>query len=340
MKTKKLLLMPIALITMCLLMTGCDIPGVNTNTGTDSPLTTDVTTISNFTVKREASGTDTNGYAYQEYSYTVYPEAATNLGVNASISFADDRADGASYLGATVNTTAQNFRITCYAAFDSVATVRIQATSGDAYADIVVNYRQKLATAGFDNSYTCNVGTETSLLWTNFSNGHYQLTGNSVYTIAETFTYTGLKQATLAAYSASSTLMVPYITQDSNYEGTVQDINLLLHTAVSNWLPWAKRDSGGSQSERDLFIYMEDALSQMTDNQKAVLATADSNDTIKITIPFASIESYYSTSQSTDLSYTVTGRYISFLLPSTIYHDYGVSRNIISLTPESNSIEF
>lgn len=337
MKHKKLLSVSLLMVGL-MTMTGCNVNNL-VDTGSDVDLPTTVTSISGINVKRMTSGVDTNGYAYQEYSYSVFPETASNLGMSVSVTFADSRTDGANYLGATVDTTNKTFRITCYAAFNSVATVRLQAIAGEAYADVQVDYRQKLATSTFDTNFTVGTTETTALYWHNFSTGHVTLTGGSVYTIPETFNYTGLKTSVLKV-SGGSKSFITGITQEPNYEAAVLDICDAFGIAIETWLSYSIKGSQGTQEEKDLYFHVGEAMEGLSDYEKGVLATAESGGLIKVGFTFATVEHYYSTSLANDLSFATTNNTLNFNIPSSIYTSYGVSRNIKQVTTETTNVYF
>lgn len=337
MKTKKMICLALTMVGL-MAMTGCNVNNL-VDTGNDVDLPTTVTSISGINVKRMSSGVDTNGFAYQEYSYSVFPETASNLGVSASVTFADARVDGANYLGVTVNTTNKTFKITCYAAFNSVATVRLKATSGDAYADIQVDYRQKLATSTFGTNFTVGNASTSALFWIDFSTGHNTLTGGSVFTIPETFTYTGLKSAVVKV-SGGSKSFVTGITQDSNYENAVIDICDAFGIAIETWLSYSVKGAQGTQEEKDLFFHVGEAMQGLSDYEKGVLATAESGGLIKVGFTCSTIEHYYSTSLDNNLSYSTANNNLDFYIPSSIYTPYGISRNIKQITTETTNVYF
>ena len=337
MKNKKIACIALTMVGL-MIMTGCNVNNL-VDTGSDVDLPTVVTSISGINVKRMSSGTDTNGFAYQEYSYSVFPETASNLGMSASVTFADSRTDGGNYLGVTVNTTNKTFRITCYAAFNSVATVRLQAIAGDAYADVQVDYRQKLATSTFDTNFTVGTTGTTALYWHNFSTGHVTLTGGSVYTIPETFTYMGLKSAVVKV-SGGSKSFVTGITQDLNYEAAVTDICDAFGVAIETWLSYSIYGSQATQEEQDLYYHVGEVMYGLSDYEKGVLATAESGGLIKVGFTCSTIEHYYSTSIENFKSFTSTENRLNFNIPSSIYSTYGVSRNIKSVTTETTNVYF
>ena len=337
MKNKKIACIALTMVGL-MAMTGCNVNNL-VDTGSDVDLPTTVTSISGINVKRMSSGTDTNGFAYQEYSYSVFPETASNLGMSASVTFADSRTDGANYLGVTVNTTNKTFRITCYAAFNSVATVRLQAIAGDAYADVQVDYRQKLETSAFGTNFTVGTTGTTALYWHNFSTGHVTLTGGSIYTIPETFIYMGLKSAVVKV-SGGSKSFVTGITQDLNFEGAVTDICDAFGIAIENWLSASVYGSQSSQEEQDLYYRVGEVMEGLSDYEKGVLATAESGGLIKVGFTCSTIEHYYSTSLENLKSFTSTENRLNFNIPSSIYSTYGVSRNIKSVTTETTNVYF
>ena len=337
MKNKKIACIALTMVGL-MAMTGCNVNNL-VDTGSDVDLPTTVTSISGINVKRMTSGVDTNGYAYQEYSYSVFPETASNLGMSVSVTFADSRTDGANYLGATVDTTNKTFRITCYAAFNSVATVRLQAIAGEAYADVQVDYRQKLETSSFGTNFTVGNASSTALYWSDFSTGHNTLTGGSVYTIPETFNYTGLKTSVLKV-SGGSKSFITGITQDPNYESAVLDICDAFGIAIETWLSYSIKGSQGTQEEKDLYFHIGSSMEGLSDYEKGVLATAESSGLIKVGFTFATVEHYYSTSLANDLSFATTINTLNFNIPSAIYTPYGVSRNIKQVTTETTNVYF
>lgn len=337
MKNKKMICLALTMVGL-MAMTGCNVNNL-VDTGSDVDLPTTVTSISGINVKRMTSGVDTNGFAYQEYSYSVFPESASNLAMSASVTFADARVDGANYLGVNVNTTNKTFRITCYAAFNSVATVRLQATSGDAYADIQVDYRQKLEISTFDTNFTVGSTSTSALYWKDFSTGHNTLTGGSVYTIPETFTYSDLKSAVVKV-SGGSKSFVTGITQDENYEAAVTDICDAFGIAIETWLSYSVRGAQGEQQEKDLYFHVGEAMEGLSDYEKGVLATAESGGLIKVGFTCSTIEHYYSTSFDNNFSYSTENNTLNFYIPSSIYTPYGVSRYIKQVTTETTNVYF
>lgn len=290
-------------------------------------------------VRSLGSGTDVDGYEYKTYAYVVVPSNSTTP-IAASVSFADSRADGSSYLTATVDNAVKEFTITCIAPFDSQATVRIYATIGSAYADVTVDYRQRLITSTFGHHGGFVVGdaNTTSLFWSDFSNGHHSLVGNSVFTIPETFTYSGLKSYTLGTGSDIPT--ISNITTQPNLIPTVLDLRQGLDTAISAWLSYSVKYAEGDQQDKDLYTHISEFLSGLTASEKNVLGTAEVNGLIRINFVCPTLSHYYDTTRATDLSYSSSQPNISFNIPASLYQNYGVYKNVQSVTPSVDSVEF
>ncbi len=145
----KLLVLPILASIGLSALTGCERkPEVQTKEEILIIDNDEKIVVKNMTVKMLSSGTDANNHPYKTYSYSISPADAAYTDIDIYVTFADNRNNGSDYLTATVDSNAQTFTITCLAAFDSVATVRLQARVGGAYAEITVNYRQKLEGVG------------------------------------------------------------------------------------------------------------------------------------------------------------------------------------------------
>lgn len=287
-------------------------------------------------VRSLGSGVDGDGHEYKTYAYVVVPSNSTTP-IAASVSFADSRADGSNYLTATVDNAVKEFTITCLQAFDSQATVRIYATVGSAYADVTVDYRQKLISSTFDSNFTVGTSETTSLFWHNFSNGHSHLTAGSVYTIANTFTYTGLKSFTLK----SNSVFVTGISQDPGHEAAVIDITADLTSMLGTWMNYSLKNSQGDQADKDLYEHMESLISGLTTFEKNVLGTAESSGLIKITFVCSAMEHYYNSSLANDLSFAIaTDTTMSFNIPAAIYNTLGVYKAVATITPSTNAVEF
>lgn len=287
-------------------------------------------------VRSLGSGTDGDGHEYKTYAYVVVPSNSTTP-IAASVSFADSRADGASYLTATVDNAIKEFTITCIAPFDSQATVRIYATIGSAYANVTVDYRQKLVSSTFDSGFTVGTSATTSLFWGDFSSGHAHLTASSVYTLANTFTYTGLKSATLK----SNSVFVNGISQDPGHEAAVIDITADFTSMLGTWLAYSLKNAQGDQADKDLYEHVESLISGLTTFEKNVLGSAESSGLIKITFTCSAMEHYYNSSLANELSFAVaTDTTMSFNIPSALYNTLGVYKAVATITPSISSVEF
>ena len=105
-------------------------------------------------ILQRTSGTNSSGFPYQTYSYEVSTIGnQTNPDMSISFSFADQRENVSDYLTGSVDKNNKEFTIVCKRDFDSVATARLYATNQPlAYADITINYAQKLKDGGLDLS--------------------------------------------------------------------------------------------------------------------------------------------------------------------------------------------
>ncbi len=112
----------------------------------------------NLRIKRVTEGTK-NGHPFKTYSYTITPSDATYDQVNATISFADNRQNVSNYLLVSVDNQNKTFTVECLQAFDSVATIRLSAERGSAYASIAVHYAQRV------NSMAIQPGTYSFDMW-------------------------------------------------------------------------------------------------------------------------------------------------------------------------------
>lgn len=103
-------------------------------------------------IKRLSSGTDGSGHPYQTFSFTtsaVYLKTATT----ATITFADNRANGSNYLTASVNNANKTCTVTCLAPFNSQATLTLR--NGSATGTVTIDYKQKyLETIGITTGQT------------------------------------------------------------------------------------------------------------------------------------------------------------------------------------------
>lgn len=290
-------------------------------------------------VRSLGAGTDGDGHEYKTYAYVVVPSNSTTR-IAASVSFADSRANGSDYLTASVDNSIKEFTITCIAPFDSQATVRIYATIGSAYADVTVDYRQRLVTSNFGHSGGFVVGdaNTTSLFWSDFSTGHHTLIGSSVFTIPETFTYSGLKSYTLG--TGADIPSISNITTQANLLATVLDLRQGLDTVISSWLSHSIKYAEGDQQDKDLYTYVSEFLYGLTASEKNVLGTAEVNGLIRINFVCPTLSHYYDTTRANDLYYSSSLPNISFNIPSTLYQNYGVYKNAASITPSVGSVEF
>ena len=152
------------------------------------------TAAENIQIKKVTSGTDNDGHEYKTYSYSISPNDAYYHEVTASISFADERVNGSSYLTCSIDNTNKTFTVTCLQAFDSVATLRLKASWGTAYADIQIDYKQKVTGVTYINQ-TDNFNDDPnaitlSTLWVydlqTIIGNHFEYTKTNTYTIAET----------------------------------------------------------------------------------------------------------------------------------------------------------
>ena len=113
-------------------------------------------------IKLLNSGTDANNHPYQTFTYSIYPTDAYYNSVTPSIAFADSRANGSSYLTASINSQAQECTVTCLQAFDSIATLTLTANQGGAAASVEIHYRQRRFGCTVQNAtYTLSNPTET-----------------------------------------------------------------------------------------------------------------------------------------------------------------------------------
>lgn len=290
-------------------------------------------------VKALGAGTDGDGHEYKTYAYVVVPSNSTTP-IAASVSFADSRANGSDYLTASVDNSIKEFTITCIAPFDSQATVRIYATIGDAYANVTVDYRQRLVTSNFGHHGGFVVGdaNTTSLFWSDFSTGHHTLIGNSVFTIPETFTYSGLKSYTLGTGEDIPT--ISNITTQANVIPTVLALRQGLDTAISAWLSYSVKYAEGDQQDKDLYTHISEFLSGLTASEKNVLGTAEVNGLIRINFVCPTLSHYYNTTRENDLFYSSSLPNISFNIPASLYQNYGVYKSAASITPSVGSVEF
>lgn len=288
-------------------------------------------------VRSLGAGTDGDGHEYKTYAYVVVPSNSTTP-IAASVSFADSRANGSDYLTVSVDNSIKEFTITCIAPFDSQATVRIYATIGSAYADVTVDYRQKLVSATFGSGFTVGNSSTTSLYWSDFSANHVHLIGNPVYTIPETFTYQGLKSYTLA--SGNDMPNIQGYSTNPNLFDELFSMRTDLETLIGTWLSYSLKDAQGDQQDKDLFTYVHEFLNNLSSDEKNAIGTAVDNGLITISFKLSSMESYYSSTLANDLSFASTNITFYFVIPSAVYQAYGVFSVVESITPDTSSIEF
>lgn len=288
-------------------------------------------------VRSLGAGTDGDGHEYKTYSYVVVPSNSTTP-IAASVTFADSRANGSDYLTATVDNSIKEFTITCIDPFDSQATVRIYATIGSAYANVTVDYRQKLVTSTFSSGFTVGNSSTTALYWSDFSANHVSLIGNPVYTIPETFTYQGLKSYTLASGSDKPDIQ-GYSTNPHLFDELVSMRNDL-ETLIGTWLSYSIKGSQGDQQDKDLFTYVHEFLNNLSSDEKNAIGSAVDNGLITISFKLSSMESYFSSKLVNDLSFASTNRTFNFVIPSAVYQTYGVFSVVESISPDTSSIEF
>lgn len=124
----------------------------------------EVDEIPTLNILQRSSGTNSSGFPYQTYSYEVSTIGnQTNPDMSISFSFADQRENVSDYLTGSVDKNNKEFTIVCKRDFNSVATARLYATNQPlAYADITINYAQKLKDGGLDLSQPVNYPFQSS----------------------------------------------------------------------------------------------------------------------------------------------------------------------------------
>lgn len=104
-------------------------------------------------INKLATGTDANEHEYQTFSFVVVPSSSVHKDCTASISFADNRQNGSSYLTATVDNNGGTCTVTMLDYFDSVATLKLQNNYySNVYAEVTIrlNPRYTIKCNSFD----------------------------------------------------------------------------------------------------------------------------------------------------------------------------------------------
>ena len=139
MKNKKITLLCMSfLTTLGLVSCGATDSKVETEYPVETFIQEDVVS-HGMQINRLASGVDANENEYQTFSFVVLPSTSVHKDCSASISFADNRQNGSSYLIATVDNYNQTCTITMLDFFDSVATLRLQNNYySNVYAEVTI----------------------------------------------------------------------------------------------------------------------------------------------------------------------------------------------------------
>ena len=192
------------------------------STETTGGMQTNITEVQGINIRRLTSGTDGSGNPYQTFQYETVPTYTKNA-CNVTLSFQDGRNNPTDYLTLVHNAESRTVTVTCLAAFDSQATISF--TSGNASADVTVDYYQKFidvqpaGTGACYRTLTYNavkynpgggITTDThdsisDLLSVFYSSPLYYVNKTSTYTVALTgydnAYFTGLSVPTGLGYS-------------------------------------------------------------------------------------------------------------------------------------------
>lgn len=210
---KKILFLSISLLMAIPLLNSCSVREAKEQSIEENPIAVENNDIveHGLKVRTVTSGTDGNGNPTQTFSYTTTPENPTLNQIDISISFADSRQNGSSYLTFTHDATNKTVTIACLQAFNSLATLHMESHfNSNVYADVSIHYNPRYTDAFTDttwnitsttnnqsnNLFNCfdSIFTSTVSLNTEGAVPHYQGYGFSplsfdYLTLLDAFTY-------------------------------------------------------------------------------------------------------------------------------------------------------
>lgn len=153
MKNKKLITLCMSfLTTLGLVSCGATDPKAVNESPVETFLESDIVS-HGMKINRLATGIDANEHEYQTFSFVVVPSTSVHKACSASISFADNRQNGSSYLTASVDNQGGTCTVTMLNYFDSVATLKLQNNYySNVYAEVTIrlNPRYTIKCNSFD----------------------------------------------------------------------------------------------------------------------------------------------------------------------------------------------
>lgn len=145
MKIKKLFLLSLTSLLGCLSTAGCSFNDLNNwINGGENVLESTINESNEVIIKKLNSDYDQTNHVYRvTFSYVITPNYVKYDTPVITITFADDRQNGAEYLTTSVDPVGQTFSITCLKGFGSVATATV-TFEGGVSGSVTLNYRQRL----------------------------------------------------------------------------------------------------------------------------------------------------------------------------------------------------
>lgn len=302
-------------------------------------------------IKRSSSGTNSDGHAYQTFSYVIIPSTMDSR-LTSSIAFADSRTNGASYLTSSIDTATDTFTVTCLQAFDSVATLTIGV---DGYSDLTasttINYKQKITDASYPTTapVVSITGGDSAPKWANTAWSTLvpiTQTIDTVYTIESQIGTTLMSDFSLNSSGYSGNAAFEALGHDETWE-TINNALYAASLTVFNDFKTttSKQNTVAAQNPNSYYNLFKAALdTSLTDvyaNSSAVERLAlclDTNGDFIYNIHFSALTFSTPVDGGTNTLITKTDDWAFTLsLDSTYLSPHGVAKSMVL---ESSSITF